>query len=367
MKHAPTALLFALGVLAPGCDRRPVPPSPLPPAGPAPAAVPPPVESPASVPEAPKPPPAPRHKVTFQVQSETWREGEKPFDIGTAVRESMKSASVDIVGADDAGSEGMVLVTYKETKGESYSSFGLGGPSLGNGTSIAFDLTVLSPKGDVLLRLDRSCGTPSSVSGNRGLYEAALESLKGQAAYKSAGTWVLASLGEGAALSRLLPALADKDEREAVLGLAERLKFDPEDPANRAWLALGREDFAGLVRMGAPAVEPLMAFLAKYWWPEDCAKAAAALAEIGDRRAAKLVVERAIAVGSQNGDPDDLPHILSLMESAGRLGDAFGIAPLEEFARRKPNDVFGRPVPQALEAAAKAVTAIRARLNAGKK
>lgn len=366
MRPPPAALVFALGVLVPGCDRGPAPPPSPPPPGPTPAAVAAHVEPSTSAPEAPKPPPAPRHRVTYQVQSETWREGEKPFDIGAAVQESLKSASVDVVEADRAGSEGMVLVTYKETKGESYSSFGLGGPSLGNGTNIAFDLTVLSPKGDVLLRLDRSCGTPSSVPGGRGLYEAALESLKEEAAYKQAGTWVLASLGEGTALRRLLPALADKDERAAVLGLAERLKFAPEDPADRAWLALGREDFAGLVQMGAPAVEPLLAFLGKYWWPEDCAKAAAALAEIGDRRAAKLVVERAIAVASQNGGPDDLPRILSLMESAGRLGDAFGIAPLEEFSRRKPDD-FGRPAPQALEAATKALTAIRARLDAGKK
>jgi hypothetical protein len=301
------------------------------------------------------------------VQSETWREGQKPFDIGAAVQESLKSAAVSVIGDNDAGSEGMVLVTYKETKGASYSSFGFGGPSLGNGTNIALELTVLSPKGDVLLRLERNCATPSSVSGNQGLYEAALESLKELAAYKNAGTWVLAGLGEVAALRRLLPALADKDERETVIGLVERLKFEPEDPSDRAWLALGREDYEGLARMGAPAVEPLMAFLSKYWWPEDCAKAAAALAEIGDRRAAKLVVDRAISVGSQSGGSDDLPHVLSLMESAGRLGDAFGIAPLEEFARRKPDGDFGRPAPKAQEAAAKAVAAIRARLNAGKK
>ncbi len=146
----------------------------------------------------------------------------------------------------------------------------------------------------------------------------------------------------------------------------ERLGFDPADPADRAWIALGREDFAGLAGMGAPAADPLLAFLAKYGWPEDCAKAAAALAEIGDRRAAKPVVESAISVGSSYGGPEDLPHVLSLMESAGRIGDAFGIAPLEEFARRTP-DEFGRPDPQALEAAKNAVAAIRARLHAGRK
>jgi hypothetical protein len=229
----------------------------------------------------------------------------------------LKAASLDLVEENDPAKEALILLSYKEVKGQGYSSFGLPGPTSGHGTNIEMDLSMLSPGSDVLLRVETRCGTPFSVPAGKGLHEAALDSLKASAAYRYAGPWVKAGIGSVDSLRLLLPLLADKDHRTSVLGLVERLAFQPGTDEERAWLALGRDDYATLRTLGSPAVDPLLAFLKKVLIPIDSAKAAAALADIGDPRATKAVVERALEIAKRPMSREEVASAVSILDSAG--------------------------------------------------
>ncbi len=306
---------------------------------------------------------AEHHKVSLKLQSESWREAEnhKPYDLEPDLRSSLKASGIDIVDEMQEGKEARLLIAYKERKGESYGAIVNPGKTVDFGTVISLELTMISPVGKTLLEVQASCSTPFSVGGTS-LYQAALDELKSEPLYKKVGLWVLAGLGSSEALRQLLPVVVDKRYRAPIIGLIEQLRFEATQPADRAWIALGREDYTTLAKLGTPAVDPLLAFLAKYHWPHDSAQAANALAEIGDPSAAKPVVDRALEVAHRHPRGNELLDAVSLFASAGRLGNAFSIAPLEGFLREVSNSK-GTAFPQELSAAAvSALARIRERV-----
>lgn len=308
-------LSLFLGVLG-SCDRR-APPTPPP--------APPPVPAPAPVPQ----PFAFEKKVVLQVRAETWREGEKPFDIGDALRKKLAAARVDVVAEDAADKNGTVLVEYEETKGQGYSNFGFGNPTHW-GTRIRFKMTLLSGNlSDVLTTLEAFHSTPSSVSNIFALYDEALKSFQEGEIFTNSGGFVAAALGVKSSLPKLLPAVVRLDSRMEALKILERAGFQPANAREEAMLALGKEDYARCVAIGTPAVDPLLDFLSHYYWPEHVEKVARALGEIGDRRAAQPLLDRLRGAG------DEGTLAITLIEALGKVGDAFALPDLDALAKKE--------------------------------
>ncbi len=147
--------------------------------------------------------------------------------------------------------------------------------------------------------------------------------------------------------------------------MRQRQKYQPADEKEAATLALGRDDFAQCVKIGKPAVEPLLAFLDYHYQPEYTEKAARALGQIGDPRAADSLAKKlqyyinldhltdAAQMGSISSE--DRKAVAATIEALGRVGDGFVLGDLEPVAKS--------PDPQTAAAAKAAVDQIRQRIT----
>ncbi len=142
------------------------------------------------------------------------------------------------------------------------------------------------------------------------------------------------------AIAPLAAHLQDKDltARKNVAEALDELKYVPEDEAGKADFFILRQAWDQLVKLGAPAVAPLIAALA---WDDDSTQEGAveALGRLGDRRA----VEPLIAC-LQSGS-GDVPQ--KAATALGLLGDPRAVDPLIA--------VLKSPVPNGRNAAAEAL------------
>lgn len=292
-------------------------------------------------------PPRPdfQKKVTLEVRAQTWRENQKPHDVESVLRTQFAASLLEIVPAGTMPYDGAVLIEFDEARGEGYSMFGVG-PVHTYGTNLTFKLTVLSGNADVVFSDTASASTPSAVSG-QGLYEAAIAELDKLPLYAHAGHFVGAALGVKACLPALLPTLVRLDGRKKTIELFERVADRPADAREEAYLALARGDYDSLVKMGGPAVEPLLAFVDEYGWPEHVSKAARALGEIGDPRAARHLMKR--AKNSSYTTKEDRAMVLVLLEAVGRTDDGFALADLQKLVEGSEPKEIAEAAKQASE------------------
>ncbi len=302
---------LVLAALLIGCDRR----APLP--------IPPGATTKGGGGDEPEPLPAIEKRIAIRVQASTWGEGGTPFDAGEDLATRLRRLGVEATPDEGAGPDGTLLVELAEEKGNEY-DFG------GNGTIFRVRPTLLAPgTREIVFTTEIVASTPYSVSGS--LYEAAVEELRKDPRFAVLPALVATAIGIRSAVGPVLDSVARPDAAEVALQALTRIGFQPKTPREEASLALARNDYEACVRIGAPAVDPLVARLENWFWPDVSEPVVRALVRIGDRRAARPILERLRQSTNPFGE-DDLRLTIALIEATAALGDEFALSTLVELA-----------------------------------
>lgn len=125
----------------------------------------------------------------------------------------------------------------------------------------------------------------------------------------------LGRIGDVQAIEPLVAALKDSDRhvRQRAAWALHHLKWQPASDTQQAILAIADQEWDEVVRLGAPAVEPLVAALKK-WDSHVQQRAAEALGKIGDARAIQPLVSALKAY--------DKDVRRSATEALGNIGEA---------------------------------------------
>ncbi len=298
--------------------------------------------------------------IAIAASTSTWRKGEKPADVQSLVLDSLKQAGVTV-----QPKAGLTLeVDYAELEGPAYELPGTRRRDSLPGTKIEFSADLTPEDGIPILTLNFVGKPPEFIDGDP--YAFAIGEFKHAPAVRDLGQAVRATLGSREALVRLLPDILDPEMHRVIDTLVARQKFTPQAAAERAWLALGREDFSELRTLKTDAVEPLLAYLGTVEGAHRQAQAAAVLADLGDPRVAGPLSDAAFAAAADSANSDE--DVIAIIGAAGRAGTPQTIAPLKRISDGNPDD-FGRfgvvPDPEVRAAAKKAVEAIAARQPKG--
>lgn len=305
------------------CDKKPVPapPAPAPP-------------GPVVPPEPPLPPV--EKTARLAVTATTWREGEKPWDVAAALADRLRRAGV---GVDEKGADGVVTVAYEETKGEGYSSFGVGEPTSW-GTKIACTLTVRRA-GDAAdaLTFRFSGGTPYAVKENTGLFEAAVESVKRDELFQKSGALVAAALGMNSALPAILPFTVRLDTKDQVLPMFERAGWKPSKPEEEAWLLVARGEYERAGKLGGPAVPALAQAGVPALSAYEMLPIARALAATNDHAAAAALIGILDYPTSSLWNDENVKALVEFaIANVKRLGDASNVEALKQVESRATDE-----------------------------
>jgi len=245
--------------------------------------------------------------ITIRVEvtsSSTWREGEEPYDIYSAVKGKLEEAGFEVVSEESSTYDSRLVVDYKEEKGGYYSSVDA------YGTSISCSLQLYDGE-QILFEESVHAGTPWFFTSDGAiteftLYSQALSSLTNKRLYfKYLGPLIATKYGIGDELSVMITVLHHDEE-------------------------LRVEAAGALVNIGEQAVEPLIAALNDEHSSVRFL-AAGALGDIGDERA----VEPLIAALN-----DEHPYVRKYAaEALGKIGDERAIEPLTAALNDKDEDV----------------------------
>lgn len=289
----------------------------------------------------------PVRRVALEVRTSTWRSGEVPFDVSSALRGQLAPWRVEFVPSDAAPVAALTL-GYEERKGMAYSSFG----GTSHGTSIDFDLKLHdAATGDLLLHLSTTAWTPMIAYGP--LYEAALDDFREDPAFACAGALVAGALGETVTFAAVAPALVTHYTRPQALALVRELGLEPSAAAEEAALAVALGDHDRCIRLGTVAVGALLTQLDYYYLPTpERHGIVRALGEIGDPRGLFQVLSIAEDCVRFKGDA---ALCLAAIEAAGKLGNRDSLPRIEALAR-DGNRTFN-------QAAERAAASIRQRLG----
>ena len=279
--------------------------------------------------------------IKIDVTSSTWREGEEPYDIYSAIKERLEEAGIEVASEGRSDYDALLLVDYEESKGGEYGLESKVGMGI-YGTRISCDLTLRDKKDNLLLEYTISSGTSSTVSAVVGLYRGAINNFENKAVFKYLGDIIASKLGadDTALLETLLTDLESPD-----------WKF--RDGAAEALGVIG----------GERALDPLIHTLLEDDNINVVVEAAEALGKIGDEKAVEPLIttfneceERfswlgsalhnflgrpiAIALGRIGGDraiealitiflqDDDWAVRMRAAEALGNIGDERAIEPL---------------------------------------
>jgi len=234
-------------------------------------------------------------KVLLSVTSETWREGEKPFDIGKDLTEKLKKYGIGIT-KDESEADGMLLVELKEHKGDGYSTFGVGQPTSW-GTNFACNISLLnSATADTLYDCSVYAAPPSTVDDIYTLYHASQSAFLSNLDYKLASTIIAGKLGINSAWQDCLPSLLYEDSRVELLGLLKEAGYSPKTNREKVLVDIGNHELEKCLEYGEDTVEPLLEYMDRYLWNDyDNHVAAAApsvLAQIGGEKVKNALREK---------------------------------------------------------------------------
>jgi HEAT repeat protein len=169
----------------------------------------------------------------------------------------------------------------------------------------------------------------------------------------------LGKIADPRAVEPLIGVLKDKDSlvRKAAVEALDKLGWKPQNKREEAFYLIGKQDWDGCVKIGAPAVEPLILLLKGGEDRHIYNEIVKTLGEIGDRRAVEPLLnllekvesnkEIVVALGDI-GDPRAVePLILLLAEgpswgnrketiiALGKIGDSRAVKPLVVALRNK--------------------------------
>ena len=218
------------------------------------------VPSPTRAPDAQGPSPrkaqAIERNVVIVTQASTWRQGKKPFDIESEIRQRLASAGVGVVPQGSSRADGTLRIIYMETEGGSYSRGG-------KGTQISCSVELEGSDSSTLLAHQIRAASSFLVLtfGDKDdpLYTNALGDLRGNAVYEHLEYLVAGALGVNSALPHVLTeALPEREARSLALHVLGLNSFQPSSQVEEAYLAAGRGQFDDCARIGEAAVEPLL-------------------------------------------------------------------------------------------------------------
>ncbi|MFZ3169413.1 MAG: HEAT repeat domain-containing protein [Candidatus Methanoperedens sp.] len=109
---------------------------------------------------------------------------------------------------------------------------------------------------------------------------------------RKVATWILGEIGDIRAVESLIQALKDKDRdvRKGAAWALGKIGWQPKDDVERAFYLIAEERWEELVKLGTPAVEPLIQALRDKDW-DTRKKVTWALGEIGDKRAVEPLIQ----------------------------------------------------------------------------
>jgi len=247
--------------------------------------------------------------IRIEYTSSTWREGEEPYDIYSAVKDKLEEVGLGVVPEKSASYDATLFIDYKEKEYGEYTSGQ-------HGTSIKCKLKLHDKADNLLLEKDISACTPFTVRGMT-LYEATVKNLESQVYFRYLGEIIATRFGVGDEVSLLISAL--KDESSVIRRDASK--------------ALGE---IGDKRAVGPLIQALNdedLFVRK--------EAATSLGEIGDERAVEPLIQ---ALNDKDAD------VRSRSAAAlGKIGDERAIAPLEELLLTEENEWVRKVIEEALE------------------
>ena len=286
--------------------------------------------------EPPPQPPRPRvqRKILLQVNASGWRK-DPPFDVAADLRERLAQVGIKAMDSEGPGRDASLEVTVEERRGKPYAPGGFG-------TDIVLRVVLRRPGQEPLLSLALGGSSPASAplpgpDADAALRAAAVESLKGGAAYRQVEHLAGAALGLPSSLSKVTGLALLPELRDVSLELLSRASYQPANPSEQAALAAARKDFDECVSIGPAAVEPLLAVLEAESGPHR-ARAARALGEIGDRRAG-AGLRRCLSGWSGAGSPGETEACLAVLEAIGKVGDEEALPELDRVAAAAPRKI----------------------------
>lgn len=115
--------------------------------------------------------------IQIEAKTSTWRGGQEPYDIYSAIKEKLEKAGFEVVSNDSGSYDSMLLIDYKEEKSFAYSL--LGQPA-GYATDIKCNVKFYDRGGNLLFEKGISCSSPKSftappsINVTNGAYNSAL-------------------------------------------------------------------------------------------------------------------------------------------------------------------------------------------------
>ncbi len=288
--------------------------------------------------------------------------GRTAHDYSKLITDALGAGGVDVVAAAPV----RLHVDCVESPYGSF-SYSYGGiPPIGGGgspgTEIKCTHRIDAPDlGQPPLTLEAFGRTQSGTSD--GLYESAVKDLGDEQSLALLPLWLAVASGQdarapdlarGAVIGKSYSGL--DEARKAAVDLLARRRL-ALDPASAAYLALGREDFAGCAALGPPCVAAVVDWLDSTTVLRERLPAARALVALGSAAEPAL---RAMLHGVSSYDADrevlydhDGPELVELLQALGKVGTVDSVPALERFSKDRRPDVA--------RAARDATTAMQAR------
>jgi len=241
-------------------------------------------------------------RIKFEATTYTWREGQQPYDIYTAIKQKLEQAGFEVVPEEVTYYDATLFIDYTENKGSGYSLTGFG-QTMAYGTNIKCDLRLEDKTRGLIFEKTIYASTPSESSA---LYVDAVADFEDEVYFKYMGDVIACIFCEGSEVSVLILALADEDygtQEDAIWALGE---------------------------IGETAVEPLIQALQD----EDEGVrygAAEALGEIGDVRAVEPLIQ---------GLQDEGEGVRkSVVVALRKMGDTRAVEPIIQTLQDEDSDV----------------------------
>ena len=212
--------------------------------------------------------------IKINVTASTWREGEEPYDIYNATKWKLERVGFKVVSKESTVYDAILFINYEEQKGPPYymqidhKVYGLEYPFpevVGYGTIITCSLRLEDREYGLLFNEHITASTPGVVEyRGRSLYDEAISDFKNDVRFKCLGVHIAkryGEIGDERAVELLIQALKDEYSSSVRWEAAEALDelgYEPKNDTEKAYYLIARKNWDELVKMGEPAVEPLI-------------------------------------------------------------------------------------------------------------